>query len=234
MECWLTAMTSGLVSSGGRPIVHLGQVCTEHQGRAEDRPKGHHGPLFRMRQPGFADLSPSRDRAEVSEGQHVCVGPMTGLDQRRPLAREYDLTLKALREVFCRVFLLPVVPEVVGDAPHLRVLAQLVDLVEGRGTGREAQHDGTARLSQRFAHHADLIGLEGNGDAIDLKEIEAPARVQFGNGIVIGLRSCIGLQAVVVRIPAAGVGGIGRIRRMEVAAARWAGSFRPPLWGCRE
>ena len=97
----------------------------------------------------------------------------------------------------------PHVPNVVGDAPHLRVLAQFVYFFDGGFAWREAENDWTAGFSQRSAQHPDFFPFVGTaGDAIHFDEVNLPACIQTRNGIVIGLSSGFGrLEVVVVGIP---------------------------------
>ncbi len=65
-------------------------------------------------------------QADVSERQHVGVGPMTGALHRRPSGESGKLLVDVL----------PAVPEVVGDAPHLRDAAQEIDVGAGHPAAR--------------------------------------------------------------------------------------------------
>ena len=92
-------------------------------------------------------------------------------------------------------------------------------MIEVRRTGRQAEHDRPAALPDRGRDHPDLRGLvRVVGDAIDLEEIDSPAGVEADRGIVEGLASGIVADAPIAVVPAAGVGSIGRVRRVKIAS----------------
>ena len=62
----------------------------------------------------------------MSERQHVGVGPMAGALHRRPSREPGEL----LVDVF------PAVPQIVGDAPHLRDTAEKIDMGAGHPASR--------------------------------------------------------------------------------------------------
>src|SRR5579883_388347 len=111
----------------------------------------------------------------------------------------------------------PVVPEIVRDAPHLRVLSHLITFVAGGRTRRKAQDDGPSSSVESSTQHANLIRfIRVGGNAISLDEIDAPTRVKLRNGIVVGLPGSVVLHAVVVDVPRADIVFIGSISGAKI------------------
>jgi hypothetical protein len=52
---------------------------------------------------------------------------------------------------------MPNVPNVVGNPPHLRILAHFFELLDRSGTGRKTQHDWPSRFLECVANHAYLF-----------------------------------------------------------------------------
>ena len=71
---------------------------------------------------------------------------------------------------------LPVIPEIIGDAPHIGYLLEKLRLFQRCGSGRKAQHHITSAAVKRFAQHYKLRFLMRHltGDIIALDKINAP------------------------------------------------------------
>src|ERR1035441_2243562 len=72
----------------------------------------------------------------------------------------------------------PLNPEIVGDAPHVGVLAQELDILRARGSGGKAQYDGPPRLQDCLVNRQDLVTMDGPQDVVGLDEIHAPSGVE--------------------------------------------------------
>ena len=146
-------------------------------------------------------------QAYVPERHHVGVGPVAGGLERRPAGQAGEL----LVDVF------PTVPQIVGNTPHLGVLAQEVDVARRHpAAGRERQVNRTAVFGFGFGDGAiiggDFVGVERGLHVVDLEEVEAPGGEQVELRVIPGLRARVGLvQAVVVRIPLAHVVEVGHV-----------------------
>ncbi len=102
------------------------QIAAEDQRRAEDAPERHHRLLLIGRELGGRASAFFAGHAQFAEREHVRVRPGVVLaHELRPVAREIELLPQQL----------PVVPEVVGDAPHLRVLLEELRFRKGAGPG---------------------------------------------------------------------------------------------------
>src|SRR5882762_6858884 len=111
---------------------------------------------------------------------------MAGFDMRGPLRSAVKLMDQAGREG------LPFrggpgVPHVVGYPPQLRVLFEIVCLLDGSWTGGKAQDHWPPGLVDRGTNHVNLVRLVGLRDAVDLDVVDAPSCIQLDDGIVIGL-----------------------------------------------
>ncbi len=146
-------------------------------------------------------------QAYVPERHHVGVGPVAGGLERRPAGQAGEL----LVDVF------PTVPQIVGNTPHLGVLAKEVDVARRHpAAGRERQVNRTAVFGFGFGDGAmiggDFVGVERGLHVVDLEEVEAPGGEQVELRVIPGLRARVGLvQAVVVRIPLAHVVEVGHV-----------------------
>ena len=173
----------GEQTKGG--FVQTGQLRPKDQRRTEDRPQGQHGLLFVGREAGVPWLT--EPHADTAQRQHVAVRPAAGADMTLP-------DLAAGKHVFQQG---PVIPEIVGDAPHVGVLAQVPCLFHRRGAGRKAQHDRASAAVDGPADHFDLMrrrisagfGHAGVGDVVHFHQIHAPGGVQFKKTVVICLRA---------------------------------------------
>ncbi len=119
----------------------------------------------------------------------------------------------------------PVVPEVVGDAPHVGVLLIVPRLLHHGGAGGQGEDHGPSRLGDGPGEHLHLMlpgvgpgavlhQVVGVADVVALDEIHAPGGVELDDGIVIRLPGLAVPQAVHIRVPAAHGGGVRRqVRR---------------------
>ncbi len=64
----------------------------------------------------------------------------------------------------------------------------------------------------------DFVGLPGARDAVDFEVVDAPFGIEAGDGVIVGLRGLVVLEAVIVGVPLAGVGGVGGFSGAEVGA----------------
>ena len=158
----------GEQTKGG--FVQIGQLRPEDQRRTEDRPQGQQGLLFVRGEAGLPGLSELY--ADAAQRQHVAVRPAAGTDVALP-------DLAAGEHIFQQG---PVVPEIVGDAPHIGVLTQVPCLFHRRRAGRKAQHDGPPAAVDGPADHLDIMrrrvaagfGHAGMSDVVHLYKIHAP------------------------------------------------------------
>src|SRR5579863_328452 len=130
-------------------------------------------------------IAPSWRRPQMSEWEHVGIRPVSGFAFARPCGSVLELVAKSFG---IWAVIVPDVPNVVGDPPHLRVLPHLVELLHRRRARRKAKHDGSASLVQRLPDHANVVALiRMAADAIHFDQVNSPSRVQAGDGVVIGL-----------------------------------------------
>ena len=161
----------GEQTKGG--FVQTGQLRPENQRRTEDRPQGQQGLLFVRGEAGLPGLSELY--ADAAQRQHVAVRPAAGTDVALP-------DLAAGEHIFQQG---PVVPEIVGDAPHIGVLTQVPRFFHGRGAGRKTQHDRASAAVDGPADHLDLMGrrvsagfgLASIGNIVHLHKIHAPRSI---------------------------------------------------------
>jgi hypothetical protein len=73
----------------------------------------------------------------VSEGQHIGIRPAAGMRVMLPGMCAFELLFH----------IGPAVPEIIRDAPHLRIGCQSFIFGDGRGPGRKTQHDGPAAFA---------------------------------------------------------------------------------------
>src|SRR4030095_2395453 len=162
-----------------------GQITPHHQWRAEDGPESEKRTLFVVRKARLACLSPARSRTKVTQRQHVGIGPVPRLGERRPLGNSRKLIAQSLGIVDIAV---PEVPDVVGNAPHLRILSHLLRLLDRSGARTETLKDGPSRLSKGLTQHANVVTfVRTAANAIGFDEIDTPAGIELCDRIVISL-----------------------------------------------
>src|SRR5271156_4843527 len=96
---------------------------------------------------------------------------------RRPFRSGCKLRQQPLRKFVLRPDP-PVVPEIVGDSPHLGVLPHFLCMTHIRRPWREAEHNWPAGLIQRLTNHADFVafvGMVGNAVPTLRKPTPQPA-----------------------------------------------------------
>src|SRR6266511_493027 len=121
------------------PVIRQQQIAAHDQRRTEDGPEGQQGTLLVMAQASLTWLAPASRRSQTADRPHVGIGPMAGLRDTGPQGCTGKLVFHALREILAAV---PEVPDVVRDAPHLRVLEHFIALVDGSRAGRKDQDHG--------------------------------------------------------------------------------------------
>ena len=107
----------------------------------------------------------------------------------------------------------PVVPEIIGDTPHVGVGLQVLRLFQRRGAGGKAQDDFPSAVPAAFGDQFDFppAARVFPDNIVALDEVDAPGGVQAENTVVIGFRvRCVAAQAVHVRIPVTDGMRIGR------------------------
>ena len=188
---------------GQRPVVQLGQLGPQHQRRAEQAPQGHHSALLIPGQAGIP-LPLAVTPADFPQGQHVAVR----------VAAWGHVVLPNLAPGEHGLQEPPVVPEIVGDAPHVGVLFVMPGFLNYRRPRRQGQHHGPARtldgpgqhLDLMFARIAPLVMVRqviGVAHVVALDEVHAPRGVKFQEGIIVSLALGAVPHAVHVRVPAA-------------------------------
>src|SRR5438477_9267499 len=155
---------------------------------------------------------------QFSQWEHVRIRPSIVLtDELGPIARVVEL----LFEQF------PVVPKIVGDAPHLRVFLKKLGFRNWGWPRRDAQDDWSTRFTNRkrkSLHLSWLIKMAAH--VVGLDEIHAPRGVQLRKGIVVGLRAGLcGIHAPHVRVPAAGVVFVYDVGSTVLRAFNWCVLF---------
>src|SRR5260370_31233428 len=109
-----------------------------------------------MTQPGHARLAPAWVRPQISEGKHVGVGPMSRFASARPLGN----VSKLVTEPFGIIgIVVPDVPNIVGNSPHLRILPHFIQPLDRRRPRGKAEYDGSPGLVQGLPDHANIIAL---------------------------------------------------------------------------
>src|SRR5579863_7113636 len=187
-----------------RPGIGGRQIAAHHERRAEHAPESEQGALLLVGEASVARLAPAGSGAEMAERKHVCIGPMARLGEWGPFSGAGKLVADTLR-IFGSA--MPKIPDVVGDAPHLRVTAQFGDFIHGRFAGRKTEDDGPAGLAHREAEHANFVALvRMAGDAIRFDEVHAPIGIKLSNRVVIGLAGVTRGHAEIVGIPGAEIG----------------------------
>src|SRR6266404_281529 len=156
--------------SGSRSIIAR-QISTEDKWRAKYAPKRHQCLLLAGSQLCRRSSAFFRRDAQSSERKHVRIRPCVVLSQKlRPVPRVIELLLEQF----------PIVPKVVGDAPHLRILLKKLHFRNRRRTRRDAEHDGPADLANRQRKCFDLRRLiKMTPHVIGLDEIHTPRRIQL-------------------------------------------------------
>src|SRR5450759_3172469 len=109
----------------GGVFVVARQVAPEDARGLSDAPETHYGALFRRGKPGAAIGSALRHDSDAAQRQHIAIGPCAGAADAAPDADQGEVLVKQA----------PLIPVVVGDAPHVRVLAQELDILRARGPG---------------------------------------------------------------------------------------------------
>ena len=189
-------------------FVQLGQLGPQHERRAEQAPQAHQRALFVAGQGGGALCAETA--SDAPQRQHVAVRESPGR----------DMVLPELAAVEHRAHILPFVPQVVGDAPHVGVLRIVPRLLDQRRARRKRQHDVPPAVQDRVVQVLDLgaaaVGRVrvhvGVGDVVALDEIDAPRRIHGDQVVVIRLRPGVpGAHAVHVGVPAADAGRVGQV-----------------------
>src|SRR6202044_3638282 len=98
-----------------------------------------------------AALAPARRRPQMPKQEHVGIGPVSRLGFARPFVNVFKLVVEAFG---IRAIVMPDIPDVVGDSPHLRVLPHLIQLFHWRGPGGKAEHNGSPGFVESLADHA--------------------------------------------------------------------------------
>ena len=100
----------------------------------------------------------------------------------------------------------PLVPEVVRDAPHVRVFLQMLRLFQRRRAGRQRQHNVPSAGAAGVGNDLDfpLAVRIFARDVVTLDEIHAPFGVHAEDAVIVRARfGHIAPQAVHIRIPRA-------------------------------
>ena len=195
----------------GGGVVVARQVSAEDQRRAEDAPQCHHSLLLVESELCGRAAAFLVGYFQFAERKHVGIGPSSVLaHELRPVAGVLELLAQEL----------PVVPEIVGDAPHLRILLEELRLGNRRGPGRDAEHNRAPGLANREAQRFHLGWLiEMAPHVVSLDEVDAPRCVEFRNRIVVSLGSRLRrVNAPHVRIPAARVAFIRNVSSVKGSA----------------
>ena len=122
--------------------------------------------------------------------------------------------------------LLPVVPEIIRDPPHIRELLQMLGAFHRGGAGREAEHHVAAGIPGGAGNRLNFLLTVGifPGDIVTLDEIHTPVRVHAEQGIIIDLSGHgavlpgRAVNAVHIRVPGAHGIGQGDLVTGQVAA----------------
>ena len=191
-------------------IVHLRQISPDKQRRPRHRPQRNHRPLLVLRQPRNPWLAFARRRHKHPDRQHIRIRPSPSPRILRPACNHWKLRFHALRPALpCR--LLPVVPNIIGDAPKLRILPHLLRVLQRRRPRRKAQHHCASGLRNGLMNHPYLrLLIRMRSNAIHLDVVHPPPGILLHQRVVPRLPSCIRLHAKVIRIPRTHIGRIGR------------------------
>src|SRR5208337_1702010 len=159
-----------------RVVVEPSQVAAEDEGRASHGPKCEFGALLVLRLARLPRFAPSGVWAKPAFRKHVGVRPISRPGVHEPFCQEIEGALHPGGEVIIRlVGESPSIPVVVGDAPHLRILADLRGVLKRGGARRKAQDDRPAGFANGFSDLANLGGAVGTiGYAIGLEKIHSP------------------------------------------------------------
>ena len=123
---------------------------------------------------------------------------------------------------------LPLVPEIVRDAPHIGISSVLPGPVDMGWSRGEAEHDVPAGFLDGLMEHFGLVPAAeavvsvhpAIADIIAFDEVHAPVRVHPNQAVIISPSRRIVPHPVHVRVPAADRGRVCGIRR-RVRAARY-------------
>ena len=153
----------------------------------------------------------------MADRKHIAIREAAVRYVRTPVA--------AAHEHFSNIF--PAVPEIVGNAPHIGVFAQVVRLFHHGRSGRKTQHNIAAAMLNCCGDHFDFFSAGivvilidtavNHADVIYLDEIDAPRSVQLEQRVVIGL--CAdgnGIKTVHIRVPGADRSRVSNITRMNI------------------
>src|ERR1051326_7745402 len=124
-----------------------------------------------------------------------------------PICHELELIVQTFR---ISSVIVPDVPDVVRDSPHLCVLAHLIQFFNRSRSGRKTQNDRAAALVESLPDHSDVgSAVRTTADAVHLNKINTPSGIEFSDGIVISLGLWLGrVRAKIVEVPGTGVGNI--------------------------
>ena len=95
-------------------------MAAEHQRRTQEAPQRHQRALLRRGEPALAVIPDMRTDTDATQRKHVGVGPGARTLVRSPTRGPLEL-LEEMR---------PIVPEIVGDPPQLRGVAQEVKILQ--------------------------------------------------------------------------------------------------------
>jgi len=201
-----------------RPFIQIGQLAAKHKRRTENRPQRQHGALLGAGQKRVAleNAVLAAANGDMADRKHIAIREAAVRYVRTPVA--------AAHEHFSNIF--PAVPEIVGNAPHIGVFAQVVRLFHHGRSGRKTQHNIAAAMLNCCGDHFDFFSAGivvilidtavNHADVIYLDEIDAPRSVQLEQRVVIGL--CAdgnGIKTVHIRVPGADRSRVSNITRMN-------------------
>ena len=162
---------------------------------------------------------------DLSQRQHVAVRPASRLSVPLPQLA----AVKHIKKKF------PVVPEIIGDTPHIGIMFQMPGFFDHRRSRRERQAHRSPGLVDRAADHFYLccpvwiIHIEMlMADVIHLHKIHSPVCIQLEDRVIIRL-PCGGrrVNTVHIAVPAA-----DRIRAGCLIRCRIGSKDRQPLMNC--
>ncbi len=183
-----------------------GKVTADHERRPGNHPEGEQRDALVLGEPVVSRFAPFGTDADATKGQHVAVRPSRLRRVRRPPGEP--------REV--RLDVIPAVPEVVADAPHRRVLAQVFDASERQvAPRRQAQFDRPSAALDGKGIRLDVTRLVRPEHVVGLDEVDAPVGVEPQRAVVVRLCGGVGvIEAGHIGVPLAHVAEVGhRIRR---------------------